>query len=251
MVNKADRRLSQLAPCLDFKRIESLEISLDHAARQRIRHACAEFLIVATRLNKYPPLDAVAARRAARAIQRKAASARNALSELVPDVFDAVTHGLTFAEETRGDGMILLVKHAIDNVAKVGLAAERRLCEVHRPGRPELQDFKRLVVELYCAFRASGGKGQIVWDRNRQCYRGYPLFFVRRVLEQVRPFVPKSAMGKLLPARDSAVARMAAEAIRKFGKSRQKTLRKEGPMEGISASRRIRHRVRRGDTVRS
>ena len=251
MANEPDRRLSLSAPCLDFKKIESSELTLNRQARQSIRRACTDFLGVAARYNAYPPFDAATSRRTARAILSKATLARRDLSSLVLCLFDAVTHEFTFSKPFESKGFLLLLRRAIEIVDNVGAAAEKRSCEVHARGRPELRDFKKLVLELYCIFRSSGGEGRILWDKKRQCYKGFPLFFVRRVLEQVRPFVPVLTVGKVLPSRDSAITRTAAEAIREFERSRQKTPRKEGPNGHISASRRIRHQVQRGDTVRS
>ena len=251
MANEPDRRLSLSAPCLDFKKIESSEVILNRQARQSIRRACTDFLGVAVRYNARPPFDAATSRRTARAILSKATTARRDLSDLVLCLFDAVTHEFTLSEPFKNNGFLLLLRRAIELVDNVGVAAEKRLCEVHARGRPELRDFKKLVLELYCIFRSSGGEGRILWDKKRQCYKGFPLFFVRRVLEQVRPFVPVLTVGKVLPSRDSAITRTAAEAIREFERSRQKTPRKGGPNGHISASRRIRHQVQRGDTVRS
>ncbi|MGA2763513.1 MAG: hypothetical protein ABSG17_09135 [Spirochaetia bacterium] len=251
MDRKLDRRLSQSAPCLDFKTIESSEVTLDRLARQRIRRACIDFLSVAIKCNAYPPFDAATCRKTARAICRKAATARRALSDLILCLFDAVTHEFTLPEPIGSNGFVLSLRRAIEVVDNVGAAAEKRFCEVHARGRPELRDFKKLVIELYCIFRASGGEGRILWDKNRQCYKGYPLYFIRRVLEHVRPLMPVLVKGRLLPSKDSAITRTAAEAIRTFDRRRQKTQRKEKTIGHISASLRIRHQVQRDDTVHS
>jgi hypothetical protein len=248
---KLDRSLSQDVPRLDFKKIESSEVTLDRLARQRIRRACIDFLSVAIKCNAYPPFDAATCRKTSRAIWRRAATARSALSDLILCLFDAVTHEFTLPEPIGSTGFVLSLRRAIEVVDNVRVAAEKRLCEVHARGRPELRDFKKLVTELYCIFRASGGEGRILWDKKRQCYKGYPLFFIRRVLEQVRPFVPVLVKGKLLPSKDSALTRTAAEAIRSFDRRRQKTQRKKETNGPISASRRIRHQAQRADTVHS
>ena len=201
---------------LDFEKIESGELFLDAFARNRIHRLYLEFRSAAEMYNSAPPLDAMAARSKARTINKKATAAKKALSELSVCAFDAVLHDFNLFEAEEGNAYLFKVKRAIRLVRKIEQEALSRSIEVHRGGRPEFWDFKRLVVELYRVFLASGGEGRIIWDKNRKCYKGYPIFFIRRVVDQIKPLIPEAVLKSFLPSTDSAVSRTAAEAIRDF-----------------------------------
>ena len=122
----------------------------------------------------------------------------------------------TFLRRRKATHICFKVKRAIRLVRKIEQAALSRSIECRHGGRPEFWDFKRLVVELYRVFLASGGEGRIIWDKNRKCYKGHPIFFIRRVVDQIRPLIPEAVLKSFLPSTDSAVSRTAAEAIRDF-----------------------------------
>ena len=205
-------------PYLDFNRIESHEVSLDLVARNRIYLLCEDFLSSARMYDSAPPFDAEASRDKARAIHTNATMAKKALSKLSVCSFDAVLHDFNLFEAEEGNAYLFSVKRAIRLVRKIAEAAEKRSSEVHPAGRPEFWDFKRLVVELYRTYLASGGFGKVTWDKSRKCYKGYPIFFIRRVIDQIRPLVPDPVAKKFLPERDSALSRTAAEAIKESEK---------------------------------
>jgi hypothetical protein len=119
MAKELDRRLSQIAPCLDFKKIESSEVILNRHARQSIRRACTDFLGVAATYSAYPPFNGATSRRTARAILSRATTARRDLSDLVHCLFDAVTHEFTLSEPFESNGFFLLLRRAIDVISTV------------------------------------------------------------------------------------------------------------------------------------
>ena len=79
---------------LDFDKIESREVSLDSAARNRICRLCEEFLAEVELYCFAPPFGAEACKYKARAIFKKAIAAERALNELSLLSYDAVLHGL-------------------------------------------------------------------------------------------------------------------------------------------------------------
>ena len=206
---------------LDFETIESHEVSLDSMARDQICLLCFQFIGEARLYHRSPPFDADAARRKARAIYCKATAAKRALLELSACSFDAAEHDfyLFYPEDT---SYLFLMKRAIRLVRRVAQAAEKKAAESYPVGRPTLLNFKNLVHELYRIYLGSGGKGKITWDKNRKCYRGFPIFFIKRVIEQIRPFVPEPVLKKFLPEKESAVSRTAAEVIWNFEKEKSK-----------------------------
>ena len=207
---------------LDFEKLESREVCFEWAARNRIRGLCAQFLSAARMYHSAPPFSARESRSKARVIQKKAITAKKALSELCVCSYEAVLHDFNLFELEEGNAYLFSLKRAIRLVRKIAQAAERRSTEVHPGGRPDFWDFKHLVVELYRVFILCGGEGKIAWDKNRKCYKGYPLFFIRRVIDQVRPLVPEPVSKRFLPSKSSAVSRMAAEAVRAFEKKEAK-----------------------------
>jgi hypothetical protein len=208
--------------CLDFKKIESREVLLDWLARKQIYLLCEDFLSSARMYYSAPPLDAEASRKKARDMWRKATMAKKALSELSVCSFDAVLHDFSLFDPEEGNAYLFSVKRAIRLARKVATAAEKRFSEPRAAGRPEFWDFKRLVIELYRAYLGSGGFGKVIWDKRRKCYKGYPLFFIRRVIDQIRPLVPEPVAKRFVPEKDSALSRTAAEAIKEFEKREAK-----------------------------
>jgi hypothetical protein len=235
---------------LDFDKIESREVSLDAAAKNRIYQLCDEFLGEAESYCFAPPFGAETSRYKARAIFKKAVAAERALNELSLCSYDAVLHDLNLFEPEERNAYLFSVKRAISLVRKIEKAAEKRSLEPHLAGRPELRDFKHLVIELYRTYVACGGAGQITWDKNRKRYKGYPVFFILRVIDQLRPLVPLATSKKFLPGKESSISRTAAEAIKDFER-KQKWGRKSANNGRISAFLEIRHFARLGDTVRS
>ena len=209
-------------PYLNFKKVESREVSLDWVARKQIYLACEDFLSYA-RLHDYaPPLDAEASRNKARDLCKKARSAKKVLSDLSVCSYDAVLHGFNLFVPGEGNAYLSKVKRAIRLARKIAEQAEKRSSELHHGGRPEFWDFKRLAVELYRIYLVSGGVGKVIWDKSRKCYKGRPMFFIRRVIDQIQPLVPESVSKKFLPEKDSALSRTAAEAIKEFEKQEAK-----------------------------
>jgi hypothetical protein len=207
---------------LDFETIESHEVSLGLSARSQIYLLCFQFIGEARLYHRDPPFDAEAARSKARAIYRKAMEAKKALSELSVCSYDAAKHDFYLFYPDDSNSYLFSVKRAIRLVGRIAQAAKKKASESYPVGRPELQNFKNLVCELYRIYLGSGGKGKITWDKNRKCYRGYPIFFIKRVIEQIRPYVPEPVLKKFLPEKESAVSRTAAESIRNFEKEESK-----------------------------
>jgi hypothetical protein len=52
--------------------------------------------------------------------------------------------------------------------------------------------------------------------------QGYPIFFIKRVIDQIRPRIPVPILKKFLPEKESAVSRTAAEVIKNFEKEESK-----------------------------
>ncbi|MGA2614186.1 MAG: hypothetical protein ABSG38_12155 [Spirochaetia bacterium] len=209
-------------PYLDFKKIESREVSLDWLARKQIYLVCEDFLSSARMYDYAPPLDAEASRNKARDLCKKARSAKKALSDLSVCSYDAVLHDFNLFVPEEGNAYLSKVKRAIRLVRKIEEQAEKRSLELHHGGRPEFWDFKRLAAELYRIYMASGGVGKVIWDKSRKCYKGRPMFFIRRVIDQIQPLVPETVMKKFLPEKDSALSRTAAEAIKELEKREAK-----------------------------
>jgi hypothetical protein len=92
-----------------------------------------------------------------RAIFKKATAAKKALSELSVCSYDAVLHDFNLFAPEEGNAYLFSVKRAIRLVRKIAQAAEERTSESRPGGRPELWDFKHLVVELYRALLRRGG----------------------------------------------------------------------------------------------
>jgi len=207
---------------LDFEKIESYEVSLDLTARGQICLLCVQFIGEARLYHRAPPFDAEAARSKARTINRKATAAKKALRELSVCSHDAAEHDFYLFYPDDSNSYLFSVKKAIRLVRRIAQAAEKKASESYPVGRPELQNFKNLVRELYRIYLGSGGKGKITWDKNRKCYRGYPIFFIKRVIEQIRPYMPEPVLKKFLPEKESAVSRTATEAIRNFEKEESK-----------------------------
>jgi len=235
---------------LDFDKIEGREVSLDAAAKDRIYQLCDEFLGEAESYFFAPPFGAETSRYKARVIFKKAVAAERALNELSSCSYDAVLHNLNLFEPEERNAYLFSLKRATSLVRKIEQAAEKRSFAAHSAGRPELRDFKHLVVELYRTYLACGGAGRITWDKNRKRYKGYPVFFILRVIDQLRPFVPLATSKKFLPGRESSISRTTAEAIKDF-ESEQKWGRKSANNGRISAFLEIRHLARLGDTVGS
>jgi len=235
---------------LDFDKIESREVSLDSAAKNRICRLCEEFLAEVELYCFAPPFGAEASKYKARAIFKKAIAAERALNELSLLSYDAVLHGLNLFEPVGSSRYLFSVKRAISLVRKIGQAAEKRSLEARSAGRPELLDFKHLVIELYRTYLACGGSGLVTWDKSRKRYKGYPIFFVRRVIDQLRPLVPLAVSKKFLPGKESSISRTAAEAIKDFER-KQKCGLKTGKTGHISAFLEIRLPTHSGDTVPS
>jgi hypothetical protein len=207
---------------LDFDKIESRELRLDVAARNRIYLVCVQFLAEAELYCSAPPLGAEASRRKSRTILKKATAAKKALSDLSVCSYDAVLHDFNLFEPEEGNAYLFSVKRAIRLVRKIEQAAEKRSSEAYPAGRPEFLDFKNLVIELYRTYLVCGGTGKITWDKSRKWYKGCPIFFVRRVMDQLRPLIPSPVLKKFLPERESAISRTAAEAIKDFEKEETK-----------------------------
>ena len=207
---------------LDFDRIESHEVSLNLRARGQICLLCVQFIGEARLYYRVPPLDADAARSKARAIHRKATAAKKALHELSDCAYDATLHDFYLFDPDDSNSYLFSVKKAIRLVRRIAQAAENKASEPYPAGRPELQNFKNLVRELYRIYLGSGGKGKITWDKNRKRYKGYPIFFIKRVIEQIRPFVPEPVLKKFLPEKESAMSRTAAELVKNFEKEESK-----------------------------
>lgn len=235
---------------LDFDKIESREVSLDWAAKNRIHRLCVEFLVEAELYCFAPPFGAEASRHKARAIFKKAIAAERALNELSLFSYDAVLHGLNLFEPEGGNRYLFSMKRAISLVRKIEQAAERRSLEARAAGRPELWNFKHLVIELYRTYLACGGSGLVTWDKSRKRYKGYPIFFIRRVIDQLRPLVPLPVSKKFLPGKESSISRTAAEAIKNFER-KQKCSLKTAKIGHISAFLEIRLPTQSGDTVLS
>ena len=209
-------------PYLNFKKVESREVSLDWVARKQIYLVCEDFLSSARMHDYAPPLDAKAARKKARDLGEKARSAKKALSDLSVCSYDAVLHDFNLFVPEEGNAYFSKVKSAIRLVRKIAEQAEKRSLELHRGGRPEFWDFKRLAAELYRIYLSSGGVGKVIWDKSRKCYKGRPMFFIRRIIDQIQPLVPETVAKKFLPEKDSALSRTAAEAIKEFEKREAK-----------------------------
>ena len=207
---------------LDFERIESHEVSFDSTARDQICLLCVQFIGEARLHHRTPPFDADAARSKARTIYRKATAAKRALCELSACSYDAAEHDFYLFYPDDSNSYLFLVKRATRLVKRIARAAEKKAAESYPVGRPKLLNFKNLVHELYRIYLGSGGKRKITWDKNRKCYRGFPIFFVKRVIEQIRPFVPEPVLKKFLPEKESAVSRTAAEIIWNFEKEKSK-----------------------------
>ena len=214
--------MSDNAFSLDFDKIESYEVSLTLTARSQICLLCVQFIGEARLYHRTPPFGAEAARSKARTIYRKATAAKKALRELSVCSYDTAVHDFYLFYPDDSNSYLFSVKRAIRLVRRIAKAAKKKASESYPVGRPELQNFKNLVRELYRIYLGSGGKRQITWDKNRKCYRGYPIFFIKRVIEQIRPFVPEPVLKKFLPEKESAVSRTAAEAIRNFEKEENK-----------------------------
>lgn len=215
-------RVLPVEPYLDFRKIESREVSLDWLARKQIYLACEDFLSPARMYDFAPPLDAEASRNKARDIHKKATAAKIALSDLSVCSYDAVLHDFNLFVPEEGNAYLFKVKRAIRLVRKIAEQAEQRSLELHHGGRPEFWDFKRLAADLYRIYLASGGVGKVIWDKSRKCYKGRPMFFIRRVIDQIQPLVPETIAKKFLPEKDSALSRTAAEAIKEFEKREAK-----------------------------
>ncbi len=235
---------------LDFDKIESREVSLNAAAKNRIYDLCEEFLAEAESYCFAPPFGAEASRYKARAIFKKAVAAERALNELSLYSYDAVLHGLNLFEPKGGNRYLFSLKRAISLVRKIEQAAERRSLEARSAGRPELLDFKHLVIELYRTYLACGGSGFVTWDKSRKRYKGYPIFFILRVIDQLQPLVPLRASKKFLPGKESSICRTAAEAIKDFERKQKCGLR-TAKTSHISAFLEIRLTAQPGDTVPS
>ena len=207
---------------LDFDKIESNEVSLDSTARDQICLLCVQFIGEARLYHRDPPFDADAARSKARAIYRKATAAKKALHELSVCAYDTAAHDFYLFYPDDSNSYLFSVKRAIRLVRRIAQAAEKKASEPYPVGRPELQNFKNLIRELYRIYLGSGGKGKITWDKNRKCYKGYPIFFIKRVIEQIRPFVPEPVLKKFLPEKESAMSRTAAELVKNFEKEESK-----------------------------
>ena len=150
--------MSESAFSLDFEKIECHEVSLDMTARGQICLLCFQFIGEARLYHRDPPFDAEAARSKARGIYRKATTARKALSELSVCSYHAAIHDFYLFYPDDSNSYLFSVKKAIRLVGRIAQAAKKKASESYPVGRPELQNFKNLVRELYRIYLGSGGK---------------------------------------------------------------------------------------------